>query len=898
MNPRWRSFFSSWSFRNNPKFHMLFWATLTALLLAGMWGYIYVNLAEQRLLAVDEGSAQTARLARNYSDAVQRAVQAVDHALLVVKWEYERHNGAVPMAELAARGLVPRSREIVILLADASGRIRPTTGPEVRALSDHAELGKNPFNAADYAADPIQVEDEAFEPMLGQQAVRISRALTKADGSYAGAVIAAVPITDFTTLFDSEQGWAGGFVNLVGEDGRIRVHYGAAMRHIESLERRILGEGAGAQWAAATVDSREPSYLVWKRVAGAPLVIVVGRSGADILRPFLKERALSLRAGAMTSVLLVLFGITAAWLSARLAARSRQDLATRAAYRSASDVALDGFFILDAARDRDGAARAFTVVDCNQRAAELLGFRREDLIGHELSELMAADVAASTTAFYARILASGKGSGLREFVPKRGSPLRADWVAHQVIPTERGVAVTFRDISATKAHARTLEDMARIDSLTGLPNRRWLMESLPGVIGACAEKKAKAALLFIDLDDFKTVNDTLGHAAGDRLLEAVAKRVRAAIRDADVLCRLGGDEFTVILGTIESAEEAAAISERILAAIQRPFNLAGHEASVGSSIGISLYPADGLDADTLVRHADLAMYRAKELGKQSVQFFAPELSAEVEQRRDLEEELRLAIVRNEFVLAYQPKMAASEARVIGLEALIRWNSPTRGRVLPEDFIDVAEKTGLICPIGGIVLEMVCRQLAQWRAQGFAALPVSINVSPCQLSRTDVAADIQAALGRHDLPGTLLEVEVTEPSIMEHPELVRAKLLPLRALGVRIAMDGFGTGYSGLAHLAYLDVGVVKIDRTFIENVPKVQSTQALVKAVVALGAALGLEVIAEGVETAAQLEFLASAGCDHIQGFFFSKPVEAGDVQATIQALEKSPPDTKSDPAA
>jgi diguanylate cyclase (GGDEF)-like protein/PAS domain S-box-containing protein len=876
------------SLRNNPKFQVLFWTALTVLLLAGMWSYIYINLAEERQVAIGEGNVQTDRLARDYSDAVQRTVQSVDHALLVVKWEYESHRGVVPMAELAARGLIPLSSDVVILLANASGQIRLATGPELPASSDHADLRKNPFGAADYAADPIQIEDEAFEPMLGQQAVRISRELTALDGSYDGAVIAAVPIADFMTLFDTEQGWGGGFVNLVGMDGKTRVHYGAPTRHLESLDRRILHEGTGAQWLAATADAPEPYYLVWKHVEGAPLVVVVGRSEADILGPFLEERTLALRGGAMTSALLVLFGLAAASLSAALAARSRRELATRAAYRSASDVALDGFFILDAVRDSNGAARAFTVVDCNQRAAELLGSTREDLIGLELSEFMAPDVAASTTAFYARILASGKGSGLREFVPKRGSPLKADWVAHQVIPTERGVAVTFRDISATKAHARTLEDIARIDSLTGLRNRRWLMENLPGVISACAEKSAKAALLFIDLDDFKTVNDTLGHAAGDRLLEAVAKRVRAAIRDADVLCRLGGDEFTVILSTIESAEEAAAISQRILAAIQRPFNLAGHEASVGSSIGISLYPADGLDADTLVSHADLAMYRAKGLGKQSVQFFAPDMSAEVEQRRVLEEELRLAIVRNEFVLAYQPKMAASEARVIGLEALIRWDSPTRGRVMPADFIDVAEQAGLICSIGEMVLEMVCRQLSEWRAQGYAALPVSINVSPCQLSRTDVAGDIQAALERHGLPGTLLEVEITEASIMEHPELAREKLLPLRALGVRIAMDGFGTGYSGLAHLAYLDVGVVKIDRSFIENLPNAPRTRALVQAVVALGGALGLEVIAEGVETADQLGFLASIGCVRVQGFHFSKPVEADDVQAVVKALQQT----------
>ena len=445
-------------------------------------------------------------------------------------------------------------------------------------------------------------------------------------------------------------------MSLVGEDGRVRVHYGASTRSLEHLNRRILKEGVGGLWNFASADTSMPYYLVWKHVDGAPLVVVVGHSEDEILRPYLELRAMSLRAGMVTSVLLVLFGIAAGWLSARLARSSHQESATRAAYRVASEAALDGFFILDAVREPDdGKVRAFNIADCNRRAAELMGSRREDLLGHELADIMGTRLAAETTVFYASIMASGTGTTLRESRPDRDSPLKVSWVAHQVIPTECGVAVTFRDISAAKAYARTLEDMARIDPLTGLPNRRWLTETLPGVISACAEKHAMAALLFIDLDNFKAVNDTLGHAAGDRLLEAVAKRIRAAIREVDVLCRLGGDEFTVILGTIESAQETAVISERILAALRQPFNLAGHETSVGSSIGISLYPKDGSDADTLIKHADLAMYRAKELGKGGFQFFTRELFARVEGKLVLDEESQLAIECDDIPLGYQPQ---------------------------------------------------------------------------------------------------------------------------------------------------------------------------------------------------------------------------------------------------
>ncbi len=895
MNLRWRSIFSSRSLRNNPRFQVLFWTALTAALLVGVWGFVYFNLSQERALAMDAGSAAMARDTNDYAKSVERVVQRVDQALLVIQWEYDSRNGAVPMDRLAAHGLVPSPPEVVILLADASGQIRTATGPHVVALTD---LRKNPFSAPDYAANPLRIEQDAFEPMVGAQAVRISHALTTADGAYAGAVIAAVPVSTFVSLFELDAPLEGSFTSLLSPDWPRAGHICMGSKPSGGLGERTMRVAAGARWTVATAANPVPYYLTWRHVTGTHLIVVMGRSQGDLLEPFLQQRALALRAGAMTSALLVLFGIAAAWLSARLAVRSRQELATRAAYRVASEAALDGFFILDAVRDPDGAVRAFRVADCNQRAAEMMGLTRERMLGMEFSQFMEPDLAAESTAFYARVMKTGQGTRLQEFVPKTGSPLKAAWVAHQAIPTERGIAVTFRDISAAKAHARTLEDMARIDSLTGLPNRRWLMENLPGAIGASAAKNAKAALLFIDLDNFKTVNDTLGHAAGDLLLQAVAMRVHGAIREVDVLCRLGGDEFTVILSPVESAQEAAAVSQRILTALHRPFNLGGRETLVGSSIGISLYPADGADADTLIKHADLAMYRAKELGKGSYQFFAQDLSAHVEQNMVLEEDLRLAIERNEFVLAYQPKMDASAARVIGLEALIRWNSPTRGRVLPGDFIGVAEKTGLICQIGALVLESVCRQLAQWRAQGVEALPVSINVSPCQLSRTDVAADIQAALERHNLPGSLLQVEIAESSLMENPDLAREKLIPLRALGVRIAMGDFGAGYSSLAHLKVLDVAVLKIDRSFIADLTSTAGTRSLVGAVVTLGAALGIEVIAEGVETTGQLDYLTSVGCDRIQGFLFSKPVEAGDVQATIQALQRRPTEAKSGPAA
>ncbi|MBE0627930.1 MAG: EAL domain-containing protein [Burkholderiales bacterium] len=882
-----KSAFNLDALRINPTASAIFWSVLTAALLTGLWIFVGVSLSHERRLALEAGTAGTARLAVDYAEKTQRALHYLDQVLLTVQLDFDLHGNTVPLENLVLRGLIPESRDFLVMLADESGKIQASDRTPVPAQPGYAQTRPNPFGAADYAAEPVRVEKSAYEPFLNNYAVRVSRALVDAHGAYAGALIGALPAFKFLQLIDAEKIEASGFVSVLAGNGQVVAHYGRVALAAAPLDEGELAHGTGARWVASASADPAPYYVEWKHVTGTSLLVAVGRSEAGILGPFATRRDLHLRAGYATSVLILLFGIAAAWLSARLAVRYRQELATRTAYRIASEAALDGFFILEAVRHPDGAVRAFTIKDCNRRAAELMGRERSELLGHDLSHIMPAAQAAQTTAYYARIFSNGRPSRLSEFVPRSGSPLKPAWVAHQATPTENGVAVTFRDISASKTHARTLEDMARIDALTGLPNRRWLMENLSATIDACAAKNARMALLFIDLDDFKTVNDTLGHAAGDQLLEAVARRVRGAVRDKDVLCRLGGDEFTVVLGTIESAQEAAAISERVLATLHRPFNLEGHETQVGSSIGISIYPENGLDTDTLIKHADLAMYRAKELGKGGFQFFENELSADVEHKLALEQDLRLAIEQREFVLAYQPKYSAGAGRVIGLEALVRWDSPARGRVLPGEFIALAEKTGLICAIGKLVFDMACRQIAQWRQQGYAPLPVSINVSPCQLVRTDLAADVAAALARHDVPGTLIEVEVTEACVMEQPGLAREKLAPLRALGVRIALGDFGSGYSSLDQLKILDVAVLKIARSHIADLPDTAGTQAFLGAVAALGAALGIDIIAEGVETPAQLAYLQSAGCDHVQGFLFSKAVEADEVQAAVQSLEQ-----------
>lgn len=428
-----------------------------------------------------------------------------------------------------------------------------------------------------------------------------------------------------------------------------------------------------------------------------------------------------------------------------------------------------------------------------------------------------------------------------------------------------------------KRNERGLTLLAQYDSLTGLANRMLFRERLSRAIIRAGRQSSMVALLFIDLDRFKNVNDTLGHDGGDQLLKVVADRLTACMRKGDTVARLGGDEFTVIFEDIEKAEDVIPIVHKMNNAMQEPVDLLGHEVFVTSSIGITMYPLDDKSEDGLLKNADTAMYQAKEQGRNCFCFYTKGLQKRTVERLHLESKLRAALEKNEFVLHYQPKINLQTRRIVGAEALIRWEHPGLGRVPPDQFIPLAEDTGLIVPIGEWVIREACRQIRNWQENGICDLRMAVNLSARQFKEANIQILILDIIRETGIAPSSLEIEITESLIMDDTERINGVLQELKGNGIHISMDDFGTGYSSLSYLKKLNVDSLKIDRSFVNDIIIDSEDAIIAEAVIALGHSLRLQVVAEGIETEEQLEFLRALKCDEGQGYYFSHPLPAID---------------------
>jgi diguanylate cyclase (GGDEF)-like protein len=460
----------------------------------------------------------------------------------------------------------------------------------------------------------------------------------------------------------------------------------------------------------------------------------------------------------------------------------------------------------------------------------------------------------------------------------RGGPQRD---AHGDIVALCGIA---QDITDRKLVEKRVQFLAYYDSLTGLPNRTLLQDRLAQAIAAAHRRNEHAAVLFLDLDRFKIINDSLGHGVGDLLLKSVAERLKRQTRDQDTVCRMGGDEFIIVLSAIRDEAEAAIVAERIVSAIDADFMIDGRTLKVSCSLGISIYPEHGADSEALIKNADAAMYGAKESGRNRFFFFTKEMNAKVLERSILEQDLRLAIERNEMFLMYQPQVDIRIGKIVGLEALVRWQHPVLGLVQPDKFIYVAENSGLILPIGDWVLRSACSQVRAWQAEGLPPVTVAVNVSSMQVHQENFRELVQRALSDAGIAPQYLELELTESLLTKNATVMFSVLNEMKKMGVNLAIDDFGTGYSSLSQLRQFPVGKLKIDRSFIRDVETSPDAEVIATAVISLAKTLNLRVIAEGVETEAQLAFLQSHDCDEIQGYYFSRPLVVKEIPGLLRS--------------
>jgi diguanylate cyclase (GGDEF)-like protein/PAS domain S-box-containing protein len=475
------------------------------------------------------------------------------------------------------------------------------------------------------------------------------------------------------------------------------------------------------------------------------------------------------------------------------------------------------------------------------------------------------------------VLARRTGEGRTTYVSHSGKPIFDD---RGNFRGYRGVA---RDITAQVLAEEELARMAHYDALTGLPNRALLQGRLKRAMSRADRGQTLLAVMFLDLDQFKEINDSLGHAVGDAVLKEIAMRLERSLRATDTVARLGGDEFTILLEDVHNVEEISRIADKLLRAIAERADVAGHEMHLSTSIGVTVYPLDNDDADALLRNADLAMYHAKQEGRNNVQFFSREMSERTEKRVDLLGRLRGAVARGELQLHYQPQVDVRTGRIIGVEALLRWNDAERGQVPPMQFIPLAEDTGLIVDIGEWVLREACRQAKVWLDAGLGPLTMAVNLSPRQFRQKNLVTMVAAILAETALPPGLLEVEITESTVMHRTEEAAASLRALHQLGVRISLDDFGTGYSSLAYLHRFPVHTLKVDQSFVRDIKSDRDDAAIVSTVISLARQMSLKALAEGVETEGQLAFLRVRGCDSFQGYLFCRPQPAAETEALLR---------------
>jgi diguanylate cyclase (GGDEF)-like protein/PAS domain S-box-containing protein len=523
------------------------------------------------------------------------------------------------------------------------------------------------------------------------------------------------------------------------------------------------------------------------------------------------------------------------------------------------------------------------ILTVNSALAQLTGYSREELIGEDgsffyadkkLWHRIASKCLRNHAAGDAEVMLRRKNGTL---VP---CLLSLHFALHKADEPVTLIAV-YKDLSMRRQQDNRLLFLTNHDVLTRLPNRLLFYKRLDQAIASAQREHRRFAVLFIDLDRFKNINDTFGHPTGDLLLQLVSDRLYECMRKTDLVARLGGDEFAILAESVPNMTAVIELAEQVMAALAQPFYIEGQELFVPASVGISLFPQDGDDANTLIQSADVAMYRAKGSGKNNYQFFAADMNTASLEHMMLENALRHALQRHQFQLYYQPKVQASTANIYGMEALLRWNHPDLGIIGPSRFIGLAEEMGLIGSIGDWALQEACRQNAEWQHAGYSALVVSVNLSSRQL-KDDIVKTVAETLDRTNLAARWLELELTESTVMQEPEQNALVLRALREMGVQISIDDFGTGYSSLSYLKQFPINTLKIDQSFVRDITEDPNDAAITDAVIAMARSLKMEVIAEGVETAEQLNFLRENGCDAYQGFLYSRPLPAREFQKLL----------------
>lgn len=861
---------------------ILIWPLMSVLVAAIGWVTLLQALEQKGRNYEHEALAKVAASAQSYAHSLQRALELLDEITLHVRYERELA-GRPRLAVTNGRGLFPFPSLLNVTIVDSKGKPRASSSSLEPGLSfETSEL----FLAQRAAAgDALYLGKHAAGALGKRNMIQLSRKLTNEAGAFDGIVVVSAMPDYLSAGHDHSTLGSFGFIGLVRHDGSTYVpRTGHAVQAEPALQ---LSSAPGFPSASGSFQldgdtwfsDKRDRYVGWQVLAGYPVIAMVGLDRAEVLSHWESNRALAVNTAIGATVALFLFALLGTGVSLRLAWRKYKLDMIQATYRMATEGGTEGFFIGRPVRDPGNRIHDVRLVDCNKRAAGFLRRRREEVIGKNVSALCEGQSFATLMECVNQAMQAGAFEG--EMKVSDESPLCLDWIHLKIVRSNRDIAITIRDISDTKAHVAELERQSNEDVLTKLPNRHWFQGYLPRAIDRATASHGMLALLFLDLDGFKSVNDTMGHPAGDELLQKVAQRLQVAVRPHDCVVRLGGDEFVVIVEHVVNRTDVQHLATRILQAFQENFGLSQGTVAVGTSVGISMFPAHGTDAETLIKHADIALYWVKARGKGRYAFYDQKFSDDLHARIGKERELRAALQHAEFTVLYQPRVDVASGSVSSMEALVRWVHPSKGLLRPGEFIGLAEETGLIVELGKLVLDTVCAQITAWEAHGKQAVPISINVSHCQFINGDMVALLADTLARHQVRPTHIQLELKESAVMGVDPDTRQALKAIQQTGVRLLVDNFGSSDLSIATLQAMAFDLLKVDCGLTAKIGAAEERKAFYAAVITMAHALGMEVVAEGVETQAQASVLQQLHCDEMQGFHVSRllmPEEAGDL--------------------
>ena len=850
-----------------------------AALAGAIWSIALERLGYEYQLALSSEASQNANLAESHSERATRSLQVLDQILLFIRAEHLMHGLPKTALKDLLRAVQVDDRYVgIVAVIDAQGTALAITA-DAPPATNYSDRDYFKVHAAD-PTDRLLIGPPILGRLSGQWIVTLTRRISLADGSFGGVVFLALNPAFFTIDYEKAQLNPNSSVALIGLDGITRarrngdkVSYGdnaSASQLFKEIPKAPVGLYTGV--AASDGQRRLVSYQVMDNY---PMVTVVASSLKDIDAMALDRKRLYFSTAAGSSALVCAL----AGLSILVLARRRRGLAIIAEserrYRLLFENSQDAVI----STRPDGQ-----VLSANPAACALFGLQANALA--QVRSLQLFDASDPRCAALShQTPTGGKLQGQMRMLRSDGSPFEAEVSATRCPEGEALCSMIIRDITERQRAEDQIKNLAFYDPLTQLPNRRLLMDRLHITLANSNRHQRLAALLFVDLDNFKTLNDTRGHQQGDLLLQQVATRLLTCVRESDTCARLGGDEFVVVLddlGTdpLAAASQAEVIGRKILAALNQNYPLGPYSHHSTPSIGITLFGrGEDENIDEPLKRADLAMYQAKAAGRNTLRFFDAQIQAAVAARSALELSLRQAVAQQDFVLYYQPQVEAT-GQVTGAEVLVRWLHPERGLVSPAEFIPLAEDTGLILPLGQWVLTTACQQLARWASHPQRGqLTLAVNVSERQFHQTDFVEQVLSTLRQTGARASQLKLELTEGLLVTQFDDVIAKMSALKAHGVGFSLDDFGTGYSSLAYLKRLPLDQLKIDQSFVRDILVDPNDAAIANMVVVLAQSLGLQVIAEGVETEAQRAKLASQGCHHYQGYLFSRPLPSRDFE-------------------